>query len=78
MGTKENPGDRRLQGSLLEESPVVSGPGLSLVDQQKNPLTSADEITQLLFGARQYPCMGTVRPRLVRGFWGRHESPDQL
>ena len=59
MGTKENPGDRRLQGSLLEESTVVSGPGLSLVDQQKKPLTSADEITQLLFEARQYPCMGT-------------------
>ena len=38
MGTKENPGDRRLQGSLLEKSPVVSGPGLSLVDQQKKPL----------------------------------------
>ena len=59
MGTKENPGDRRLQGSLLEESTVVSGPGLSLVDQQKKPLTSADEITLLIFHTCQYPCMGT-------------------
>ena len=78
----------------IRKNAGVSSPGLGFPNSQEESLgcstkalarrptevtvDSADGINQLLFGACQYPYVGTVQQLLARELRGRYESLDQL
>ena len=47
------------------------------LDGRQSCQRSYDLFNLLLSWGCNNPRMGTFRPPLVRGFWGRYESPDQ-
>ena len=64
LGKQKKTPESWLQGRLLfvKESPV--GPEQSPSITGRRMTTPADAINQLLFGGRQYPCMGTMPHKL--------------
>ena len=72
--TQESDGSRGLLSISTKD--LSLGSGLSL-DVHQSCKHSFDLFNLLLFDAGQNPCLGTVRPPLVHGFWGRYGSPDQ-